>query len=116
VQICGLDTVPAFGAGVRPSKSIRGYSTSGNWQKLETVRWLVILQVARKHAPTDRNDRTLNHPAEKADLEARPHAALAVDGDIPALGVKDGFGKRQPDADAVLARVRAAVKAVEDVR
>jgi len=63
----------------------------------------------------DRNDRTLNHPAEKADLEARPHAALAVDGDIPALSVKDRFSQRQPDADAVLARVRAAVKAVEDV-
>ena len=39
-----------------------------------------------------RNDRTLNHSPEKADLEARPHAALAVNGNIPALSVKDGFG------------------------
>ena len=58
----------------------------------------------------------LRHPAEKADLEARPHAALAADGDIAALDVKDGFGQRQPDADAALAGVPAAVKAVEDVR
>src|SRR5262249_14838737 len=34
----------------------------------------------------------LNHSAKKANLEARPHATLAVDGDIPALGVKDSFG------------------------
>src|SRR6185295_17506419 len=57
----------------------------------------------------------LNHPAEKAYLELRPHAAPAVNGDIPVLCVKDGFSQRQPDADTVLARVLAAVKAVEDV-
>src|SRR5579871_6608139 len=57
----------------------------------------------------------LHYSAKKADLEARPHAALAVDSNIAALSVKDGFGERQPDANAVLTRVRAAVKAVEDV-
>ena len=58
----------------------------------------------------------LNHPAENPNIKARADAALAADGDIAALGVKDGFGQRQPDADAVLAGVLTAIEAVEDVR
>jgi hypothetical protein len=36
----GLDTAPAVGAGVRPSKSVRGYSTTVVWLKFESVKWL----------------------------------------------------------------------------
>ena len=43
-------------------------------------------------------------------------AALAADGDIAALGVKDGFGQRQPDADAVLAGILTAIETAEYVR
>jgi len=41
LKLCGLDTVPAFGAGVRPSKNIRGYSTSGVWLEFESLKLLV---------------------------------------------------------------------------
>jgi len=41
----------------------------------------------------------LHHPAENPNLKARADAGLAADEDIAALGVKDGFGQRQPAAN-----------------
>lgn len=46
---------------------------------------------ANQTCSSETSNRALNHPPEKADREARPHAALAVDGDIPPWAVLGSF-------------------------
>ena len=50
LENCGLDTALAYGASVHPSKSIRGYSTTGERLKFETVRWLGWFPTFIRHA------------------------------------------------------------------